>query len=201
MIKKTQSIKKWKKVCNNMAAFLNSSKFIKPEMEDENMIKCVPLLQKINKLGFLTENSQRGSITQNPNKTITIERAYLNGLMPLEQAKIFIKKFNISGNQIAYYMPIFHMNKKQEQTVIDLMMPVTITLNRKNKLKQVDSRQPTTFPHYVSEGILKAIHLSPQLYKNLNIVHIICIDPVWKRIAESKNGLFTNVCHVLQNLY
>jgi hypothetical protein len=79
--------------------------------EDPLMVKYLPLLQKINKAGFLTINSQaghhsKGKHYQTGKPYELTERAYLIGFMLEKDAAKFIKAMAIQTDKNAIFLPV-----------------------------------------------------------------------------------------------
>ena len=86
--------------------YLNSSEFRNRE-DAQTTIKSIPLIIKINSMGFLTDNSQEGLILKgyNPdskNYYEIKERAYISGFMKKENGLELINWINMNTEMTAF---------------------------------------------------------------------------------------------------
>ena len=156
------------------------------EDEDVTMLKYLPHLQQINKLGFITVDSQAGTHTKTSKYEI-VERAYLSGFMVEKEAIAFIKTIGIHTDKNAIYVPV------GVDSPSSLDIPLTITKHTKDI--QVTTHMSTTLPKSVEDSYKKIVHLS----KSEKAVFIFCWDPKWSRLASGKEGLFTDIIKSLQS--
>jgi hypothetical protein len=159
--------------------------------EDSTMLKHLPLLQKINKSGFLTIESQAGNHMKGISKVDgkpyeLLERAYITGFMLEKEAIEFIKNMGIYTDKNAVYVPIC------DPTPSSLDIPLTIT---KKKEIIVETHMSPAIPKETDEFFKKMVHL----HKTEKVVFIFCWDPVWCRVASGKRGLFTEVYGILKS--
>ena len=155
--------------------------------EDPTMLKHLPLLQKINKLGFLTVNSQAGNRSKGKGYEI-LERAYLVGFMLEKDAEQFIKNMGVHTDKNAVYVPVC------DETPSSLDVPLTIT--KKDDVK-VETHMSTSLPKEAEAFFRKMAFLN----KSEKVVFLFCWDPLWCRLASGRNGLFTDVIRVLSDSF
>ena len=151
------------------------------------MVKHLPLLQKMNKHGFLTINSQAGNRSKGKGYEI-LERAYVVGFMKEKDAEQFIKNMAIRTDKNAIYVPVCN------ETPSSLDVPLTIT---KKDDVTVNTHMSTSLPKEAEEFFRKMASLS----KSEKVVFIFCWDPMWCRLASRRNGLFTEVLKVLSDSF
>lgn len=157
-------------------------------IEDDSMMKYVPLLVDINRAGFLTNDSQAGNETNYENGVIT-ERAYIHGFMLEKTAKEFIEKMGISTDKNAGQ--IFAAGGYDDYK---FGTPLTVTKNTSTGEIKYETNLFMGLPTQVYERYLKECKID----KSEKVVYVQCWDPIWKRNAASKKGLFTDVLRVLQ---
>lgn len=163
--------------------------------EDPLMVKYLPLLQKINKAGFLTTNSQAGHRTKGKHYQTgepyeNIERAYLEGFMLEKDAANFIKTMGIETDKNAVFRPV---GLSADALPSELDIPLTIT-KRKSGIS-VDTHATVGLPKEWSDSFKKMVHLN----KSEKVVFILCWDTKWGRTASGKNGLFRQVLECLSS--
>jgi hypothetical protein len=162
--------------------------------EDKKMLKYIPFLQKINKYGFLTTDSQAGhktsGVSTEDGKPYQIEeRAYIFGFMLEEKAADFIRDISIFTDKNAIYVPI-----SKEDNILSSKFDIPLTINTAEKPVRVHTHMSPIIPSSVFEMYRKGSHID----KSEKVVYIFCWDPQWKRNATSPKGLFTDVLKVLQ---
>ena len=153
--------------------------------EDSSMLKHLPLLQKINHLGYITTESQagnhkRGKADGKPYELS--ERAYLSGFMMEEDAALFIKNMSLYTDKNAMYIPICDAE-------IPPSLDIPLTITRKKTGVTVETHMSPSLPKEANDFFKKMVHLN----KSEKVVFIFCWDPMWNRLASGKNGLFTEV--------
>jgi len=156
--------------------------------EDPSMMKYVPLLLDINRAGFLTSDSQAGNETKYENGVET-ERAYLHGFMLEKTAQGFIQTMGISTDKNAGQVMV-------AGGYDDYKVGIPLTVSKKNGTGEVkyETNLYMGLPTQVYERYLKECNID----KSEKVVYVQCWDPVWKRNAAGKKGLFTEVLRVLQ---
>lgn len=162
--------------------------------EDPLMAKYLPLLQKINKAGFLTVNSQaghrsKGKQYQTGKPYELVERAYLVGFMLEEDAAKFIKAMSIQTDKNAIFLPV---GASVEEIPSALDIPLTIV--KMGSSITVETHVAAALPKEMSDSFKKMVHLN----KSEKAVYILCWDTHWGRSAAGKNGLFTQVLECLR---
>lgn len=161
--------------------------------EDPSMIKQLPLLKKINELGFLTENSQAGRFSKGKhyidNNTYEIhERAFISGFMYESKAIEFIKMFNIETNKNAIFVPTCSDSIYMPSS---LDIPITYTVHN-NKIS-VSTHMSTALFNSLFESFKKQLKLN----KSEKVVYLFCWDNRWDYLASKRNGLFNDIIKVL----
>jgi hypothetical protein len=148
---------------------------------DPSMIKYTSILAEINKLGFITTDSQGGQCDD-----VYKERAYIEGFMRPAMAMKFMKEFNIQTDKIAMY--IRPIPDKMGPSPSKLAIPVTLLMDGKTK---VHSHLDST----ISKSYIKDIQKDDI---DDEVVMIVCLDAVWCR--DAMNGLFEDVKRVLETI-
>lgn len=185
---------KFREACAAAVAMFGEKSFEeKIKEEDPLMVKYLPLLQKINKAGFLTTNSQaghrsKGKQYQTGKPYELTERAYLLGFMLEEEAEKFIKTIGIETDKNAIFIPV---GASADDLPSALDIPLTIV--KKGSTISVDTHVATALPKEWSDSFKKMVHLN----KSEKVVYILCWDTKWGRQAAGKNGLFTKVLECL----
>ena len=156
--------------------------------KDDSMMKHVPLLVDINRAGFLTINSQAGKEMQYENGVIT-ERAYIHGFMLEKTAKEFIEKMGTYTDKNAgQFIAAGGYDDYKFGT------PLTVVKNTSTGKIKYETNLFMGLPTQVYERYLKFCKID----KSEKVVYVQCWDPIWKRNASGKKGLFTDVLRVLQ---
>lgn len=181
---------------------LKSSEF----QEREDAVTTIPslaFLLEINKLGMITTNSQEGIILEgyNPDskKYYKIEeRAYLEGIMKIEEANRFVAKINETTDKVAFlvrsetckeYKKLYDENKNPK-------IPLTIsgtssTKNGKKDMKYFTS-MPLAIPDVYMQKDFKDISEKVEL--------VFVFDPKYGRKASLKSGLYSAVIQTLKDI-
>ena len=175
------------------ARFESDSFFERIKDEDPTMIKHLPLLQKINKCGFLTTESQAGNrekgISSKDGKPYElIERAFITGFMLEKDAVEFIKNMAVHTDKNAIYVPVC------ADTPGSLDIPLTL-VKRKSDI-QIETHMSTSLPKSTEASFRKMVHLNA----SEKAVFIFCWDSKWCRSASDKNGLFTQVYRIISTV-
>lgn len=172
----------------NSVKLFSNPEFIKDIEEDRTMLKYLPILKKMNELGFLTIESQAGKKVKKYN---IIEKAYVKGFMKKQNAEKFIKYLNIYKDKIAFIIyPVD--NNIDIPPIFDI--PLTITKN-KNSIT-IDTHISTIIPKSVFNMYLKETKIS----NKEDVVLIFCYDNKWNRLADKPDGLFTEILQALKLL-
>jgi hypothetical protein len=164
--------------------------------EDPSMVKQLPLLQEINKLGFLTENSQAGRFSKGKHYKDGLpyeihERAYISGFMPESKAEEFIKEFNLKTNNNAVFIPIC-----SDKIFLPAKFDIPVTYSIHNDKTKVDTHMSMALPNAQYEWYKKFLKLN----KSEKVVYLLCWDTKWDYLASKKDGLFNNMIKVLSKL-
>jgi hypothetical protein len=192
-----------------MIDYLGSSEF--SEREDANTtISSVPILQKIIKKGFITQNSQEGIITSGFNKETQRyyhieERAYLMGFMKRDDAIKFVEWMNTNTNKISFIIHIDY--SKEYENILDKghdgffsKIPVTVS-NSAAKKTDIKKLYPVTtiltaYTPSMIDFTKKTVHLD----KSQSVHYIVVIDPVYGRHATSAHGIYKDVIKGLESI-
>jgi hypothetical protein len=185
---------KFREACAAAAAKLGEESFAaKIKEEDPLMVKYLPLLQKINKAGFLTTNSQaghrsKGKHYQTGKPYELIERAYLEGFMVESEAAKFIKAMGIDTDKNAIFRPVCGGSAD-----LPPELDIPLTLVKRDSGISVETHSTVGLPQEWSDSFKKMVHLN----KSEKVVFIFCWDTRWGRMAGGKKGLFTQVLECL----
>ncbi len=178
------------KALENAISKFDTSEF-KKRIHDEDctMTKYLPVLKEINKLGFLTLESQAGNHIKRRSsidkKLHEIhEKAYIIGFMKEKDAIAFIRDISISTDKIAVHISVCNNNI---DIPASLDIPLTITMI------DGDVTIHTHMSFVIPEKINKQYRKSVLLNDKDKVVLIMCYDNKWNRTASKKNGLFTDV--------
>lgn len=154
-------------------------------VEDASMLEQLPILERINSLGFLTTESQAGKRRMGRDFEIH-ERAYISGFMLEKQAQEFLKKMNIQTDKNAIFIPYCADGIKLPA---GLDIPLTISKDG----TEVYTHTSTALP----ESVWNSFRMQLSIDKHEKIVYIFCWDTKWNRNASSKSGLFQDIVRVL----
>ena len=188
---------KFREACAAAVKLFGKESFIKKiKEEDLLMVKYIPLLQKINKAGFLTTNSQaghhsKGKHFQTGKPYELTERAYLEGFMLVADAEKFIKAMGIHTDKNAIFRPVC---KSATELQPELDIPLTIVKRGENI--SVETHITVGLPENWSDLFKKMVNLN----KSEKVVFISCWDTNWGRSAAEKNGLFIQVLECMQRI-
>lgn len=185
---------KFRQACDAAASNFGEESFaVKIKEEDPLMVKYLPLLQKINKAGFLTTNSQaghrsKGKHYQTGKPYELTERAYLEGFMLEADAAKFIKAMGIQTDKNAIFRPVC-----ASETDLPPELDIPLTIVKRGSEISVETHSTVGLPKEWSDSFKKMVHLN----KSEKVVFIFCWDTHWGRGAAGKNGLFTQVLECL----
>ena len=188
---------KFKEALKKSVEMFNSKEFIeRVHEEDPTMVKQLVLLQEINKLELLTENSQAGRFSKGlhykDNKPYEIhERAYVSGFMLEKKANEFIKQFNILTNKNAAFIPIC-----ADTIYLPSSLDIPVTYSIHNNKININTHMSMALPNSVFESYKKQLKLN----KSEKVVYLFCWDTKWNRLASKENGLFKDIIRVLNKL-
>ena len=184
-----------REACATAAANFGKESFTaKIKEEDPLMVKYLPLLQKINRAGFLTVNSQAGHRSKGKHYQTgklyeLVERAYLVGFMLEEDAAKFIKAMGIQTDKNAIFLPI---GASVEEIPSALDIPLTIV--KSGSSTTVETHVAAAVPKEMSDSFKKMV----QLNKSEKAVYILCWETHWGSSAAGRKGLFTQVLDCLR---
>jgi hypothetical protein len=160
------------------------------EEEDATMLKHLPILQKINRLGYLTTESQAGKKSSGKSyidgKPYVIqERSYISGFMLESKAVDFIKNMGLHTDKNAVYVPYCNDSLYLPS---NLDIPLTITI--KGGKTEINTHGSLTLPESAWNFFRKQAHIN----KSEKIVYIFCWDSKWNR----PGALFADVVKMLE---
>jgi hypothetical protein len=185
---------KFRQACDAAASNFGEESFaVKIKEEDPLMVKYLPLLQKINKAGFLTTNSQaghrsKGKHYQTGKPYELTESAYLEGFMLEADAAKFIKAMGIQTDKNAIFRPVC-----ASETDLPPELDIPLTIVKRGSETSVETHSTVGLPKEWSDSFKKMVHLN----KSEKVVFIFCWDTHWGRGAAGKNGLFIQVLECL----
>jgi len=194
---------RYQKSIKRQIKMMESSSFLKLlEEEDETMLENFERIKDINRLGYLTVESQAGLEREGTNEQTgkeyhISERAYIAGFMPESVASSFIRFMSIHTDKIVQYVP-----QVEDTTYLpsELDVPLTISEDASEDKDGGETKVAThmspALPKSVWNDWRKQCHIS----KKERVVFVECYDPKWNRHAMSCNGLFTDVFSVLNIL-
>ena len=174
--------KSFNSVAKNMTTFLKSKTFLKQEDHshyDKRLFNsCRKLLVNINQAGLITENSQLGSLEPGSE-----EHAYICGFIKKERTSKFVDFINIQcDNKIAFVI---------EYPLVDESIEMVVTY---------DDGEPFSI---LTNNLTKEEINSVFEYNNISIDiadYVCLIDKEIGRIANKKDGLFTDTLNGLKQL-
>ena len=182
-------------------AYLSSDEF--KEREDaDTTIASIPTLIKINKGGFLTDNSQEGLVLRGKNpetkKTYVIkERAYVSGFMPHAVATKFVEQINTFSDKVAFIIysnPSPAFEKAFMGGPVDKLPKVTLTISSSGgtPFKEV-TKIFTVLPTKIVNFQKEAVHLNT----SESVDYVQVFDPQYGRKASAPNGLYKAILAAL----
>lgn len=173
---------------------LSSEAFRKDiQEEDPKMVKFIPTFLEINRLDFLTTNSQAGHYQKGKSvftgKPYTSsERAYLEGFLPEAKAEQFIKNMALHTDKNAIYVP------SCSSLDIPRKLDIPLTITESEGKQEIHTHMSTAVPTSLTDMLRKQLKLN----KSEKVVYIFCWDNMWNRPASKKNGLFSEVIRILK---
>jgi len=185
---------KFREACAAAVSMFSEKSFAeKIKEEDPAMVKYMPLLQKINKAGFLTTNSQgghrsKGKHYQTGKPYELMERAFVVGFMLEADAAKFIKAIGTQTDKNAIFLPV---GISVDNLPPDLDIPLTIVKSGSDI--SIETHVAAALPKEWSDSFKKSVHLN----KSEKVVYILCYDTKWGRHAAGKHGLFTQILEYL----
>jgi hypothetical protein len=171
-------------------ALFNSAEFKeRVNEEDALMLRQLAILQEINKLGFITVNSQAGNKSKGKHYETgkpyeNLERAYLMGFMLETEAVLFIKNMGLKTDKNAIFVPVC-----SDDIMLPSALDIPLTVTKSGKETRIDTHFSVALPKSAFEGFKKQAKLS----KSEKVVFIFCWDSEWGR-----KGLFKDVLRVLK---
>jgi hypothetical protein len=175
------------------AEFLNSL-----QEEDPSMLKHMAALKEINRVGYLTLESQAGRKSTGLHYSekwlyLIEERAYIRGYMMLEDASKFIQQMAYHTDKIVVMLPICC-----DDVIIPSStdIPLTTTTRLNTGARSTTTHMSMAVPQSFDTMQRKMINLN----KTEKTVMVFCWDPKWNRLADGPHGLFTEVMKILKTL-
>ncbi len=151
----------------------------------------IPILKKMNELGYVTFDSQSG-LEKKVGENTLIQRSYIHGFMQKKTAAKFIRKMNLETGMLCMLIP--HASQI-EHTDPRMDLPLTISLKKDKKEPEVVTHMSSAVPNVTHKTFLRQAGLD-RVDEELD--HIFCMDLKWKRHADSKDGLFSAVYQSLK---
>lgn len=192
-----------------MITYLSSDEFKIREDADDTQ-GSIPILKKIIQKGYITDNSQEGSIINgyNPDSKHYYhieERAYVTGFMKQEKARQFVDWINTYTDKVAII--IHNEPSKEFETLFyegDVKaipsIPVTVSGSSKTKIKIKDlyphSKLITILPTKTIDFERKQVHIN----KSESIEYVQVFDPKYGRKAAGTNGLYGDIIKGLDSI-
>jgi len=154
----------------------------------QTTLPALKQLLEINRLGFLTEDSQQGIIKANIH-----ERAYIVGIMKEADAELFVKNMSLFTDKVCMIISVID---KYDSTTYD-KIPLTYTTNY-NKIGKynIDTAMTAIYPQEQWDFVRKQ---GFNIAKSEKVVPVFCYDVKWGRKATIADGLFTSVIKVLSH--
>lgn len=195
---------KFDPACARAVTFLASAEFAdRVAEEDPAMAAQIPLLQRMNALGYLTHESQSGKpkpLAPSAKRAIW-ERAFVVGFMKQATAAKFIRDMGVLTDKVAVYIPVIDCWDSKTVAAripssLDVPVTATVELERKRDFQfQVDTHLSPVVPLTVDVANRKYVRLDASAK---DVVQVCCWDPKWNRLSSGKDGLFTDVVRILE---
>lgn len=171
------------------AASIRTGGLILDEQYSQTHSSVHEWLAKMNDAGLLTFDSQSGDYTT--------ERAYVSGIMPVDAARAFSERVNVTTDYISM---VIHG--------VDPRTPwETVAVTRKEGKRSGDWVSFTRFPLYMDRDsyafeVRNALRLNKRSATCIDRYAIVeCIDPKWGRFATTgkrgTTGLYPSVVRAL----
>lgn len=193
----------WNSVLLRSSEYLLTDEFKQRVMEEDNtMVHMIPTLSQMNRLGYLTVDSQEGKIEHFRKNGIPYtkkQRSYVAGLMDITLARRFIHIMNLETDMCAINIPIV-CDGCDIRLPPDLDIPLT-TSHAKNKHPKVETHMSTAIPY--NEVVNSSGKLFSDIYSKFKckqfletkkLYYVFCWDPKWAR-----NILFTKILKFLKH--
>ena len=152
-----------------------------------NTIKSLDSLVDINKLKYLTFDSQEGICEKTTTYSIE-ERAYVTEFMHIKRAQKFMQLFNIDTDKICIIQNNYDINSNDISAKFDI--PVTLD----------NGKVSTHISLVYSDEIFDFERKQIKIDANEEVVILTCFDPIWCRQASSYNGLYFDIIKILKKL-
>lgn len=198
--------RKYRKHLKSRMEYLGSDDFLQRcDEEAPDMVAAIPYLQQMNGLGYLTYDSQQGTLHRGSYGELH-ERAYISGFMQKSIAEKFIKLMGIQTDKVAIYSPCIPMEEnKIFKLPSSLHIPLTLS-KPKNSSTTVATHNSFVYPWSWYKTTLREAGLfGTFVTKNKNVLDLVlvcCYDTTWNRLAtlskgNKGHGLFTDVINIL----
>ena len=181
---------------NRRIKLLQSQRFLnRVRDEDPYMIPIIPSLISINKLGFITIDSQSGRKESGISYLdglpyLLLYRSYVFGVMTSQLAKLFISRFNYPHLH-SIIVPI--VNNAEPSVAND----IPLTISRKKDGDTIITHMSKVLPKRIASNYLAQAGFDTRYDSKTDLVFIFCWDSKWLRPALHKNGLFTSIIKTL----
>ncbi len=172
--------------------YLNSEEF-KSREDAQDTIKSLPLILNINKLGFITNDSQEGIIDN-----FVKERAYVTGFIERDNARKLLKYISLYTDKIFYIVGTYSDNKwiTNPQYAKEEGIPLTISNTDSSKNEPIIH---TTMSVVMPLSIINNEKKKFKLNRSNFIACVCAYDPKWGRLASSKDGLWNDIIEGLKS--
>ncbi len=160
------------------------------------MIKHMESLKEMNRLGYLTAESQAGRKSTGRHYLegypyLIQERAYIRGYMMHEDAAKFIEEIAYHTDKNAVMIPICCDNINVPSSTD---IPLTTVTHLSTRMRSTTTHMSMAVPQTVDTQQRKQLHLN----KTENAFLVFCWDQKWNRPADGPFGLFTDVIKILR---
>lgn len=195
-------VDKFKRAQQLMYKYLTSDEFRNRE-DAESTQSSVSILQKIIHNGYITNNSQEGTIVTSytDNKYFRMEeRAYVSGFMHCDKASKFINYINTYTDKVAFAIfsnpsEDYHTKFKSSDYIPSIALTVfgySSESPEQIKLTQSMSTR-TVLPTSIVEFEKEQVHLN-----GIKVEYVECFDPRYGRLATAADGLYNDILKALQ---
>lgn len=164
--------------CKRMAVYIRGGGLSVDAEWDQVKPKMWEPLALINEGGYLTVDSQDAICT-------TTQRAYVEGIMRLDHAKVFVARFNMAGDKVALVQTLV------EDDAGIPWIPVPVTRRKVDGVWAAKTNCPLfgnlreSVRYRQFEGGFKP----KKNERRMEFVNVDCFDPVWGRSALVRDGL------------
>ena len=185
-----------------MIEYLSSDEFTSRE-DAETTVSSVPILKRIVRGGFLTDNSQEGLIMNgfNPDSKRYYhieERAYVTGFLKSEKALALVAWINSYTDKVAFvidsdpskaYDTLFF----EGDTKLVPSIPVTVEGSSPTKGKITKLEPATTLTTRLPEKVVEFQKKNVHINKAEKVFYVAVFDPKYGRKAAGVGGLYADI--------